>query len=701
MNNQNSNNLQNGYNKISSTKNLIIIFSLIALVIFCLFVIFLISFTLNKNLSQILTQNSSSSSQVIPQNVSFSKFNSEEEFRNYIAKLSSNSYGYSSAVTSNIDSVSKEILSPINSISGGTTSAQAQVNRYSTTNVQVSGIDEADIVKTDGKSLFLTSKNSPVYYYDKVIQPGNSISPIYQANSQTSVLNTLPVDKISEMSKIEKGGQLLVSNSVLVILDSTNYNMGKSVSAYDISDQKNPKKLWSSTFDSAQTYIDSRVIDNKLYIITSKSLYNYSNCVVPLLRTDLQELKINCDQIYYPQNFYNLDSILTVTKFDVNSGKIEQTFTTLAQNSATTIYMSYDNLYLTYQVQPNYLKLLTNFLQSDAKGMFPDTITARLNQLSSYDISESSKFSEAALSIQSYINSLNDDDKKLLQQNLANKMSDFLKNNKRNLLSTKIVKLSNSNLSLLSQGSVPGYLLNQYSLDEYQGNLRIATTVEAQGYNLLGFAGSSSSGGLSMSSSENDVYVLNSNLEKIGQLQSLGLTERIYSSRFINSKLYLVTFRQTDPFYIIDLSNPNSPQKTGELKIPGYSGYLHQLDTNLILGVGIENNQLKLSVFDVSDSQNPKEASKFTTSDYYSESLYNSKAFLYDKEKKVIFVPGSQNSYIFKLEADNQLSLKKVVSGLNFSRAVYVNNNLYLIDAYQGIKVFSEESFELVGQYNK
>lgn len=683
----------------SSPAKLVLITISVFLVIFSLCAVINIATWIGKgisgnlNINPIISFSKNSSSQIIPTNVDVAKFSSEQEFRNYIAKLSPNSSNYSLSPLSTSDS--KEIAAP-STTTGGSTSTQGQVTRYSSTNVQVSGIDEADIVKTDGKSLFLTSQTYQIYY-DRIM-PNAPIDSNYQYqnNLKTSILNTLPTDKIQELAKIETGGQLLLSSNVLIILDPSNYT-NKLISGYDISDQKNPKKLWEVKFDQNQTYIDSRVVGGKLFIITSKSLYNSSNCATPLLTSGARELKINCDQVYYPVNLYNLDSVLTVTKFDVVSGSVENTFTTLAQSSANTVYMSLDNLYLTYQVQPSYLKLLTQFLNSDAKGLLSDSISSRLTELSNYNISENSKLTEAQNAILSYMNSLSQDDRNILQQNLANKFSDFMKNNKRNLLSTKIIKLANANLNLLSQGQVPGYLLNQYSLDEYQGNLRIVTTIDTQ--NSLYYFGSTNTN--NSSSSENDVYILNSNLEKIGQLQGLGLTERIYSARFINSKLYLVTYRQIDPFYIIDLSNPNSPQKTGELKIPGYSGYLHPLDDNHILGVGVENSQLKLSVFDVADSNNPKEVSKFTTSDYYSEALYNAKAFLYDQEKKVIFIPGSQNSYIFKLESDFSLNLKKAVSGLNFSRAVYVNNNLYLIDQNQNVKIFSEDNFELVGQYYK
>ena len=127
-------------------------------------------------------------------------------------------------------------------------------------------------------------------------------------------------------------------------------------------------------------------------------------------------------------------------------------------------------------------------------------------------------------------------------------------------------------------------------MDEYNGYLRLATTVG----NRFGFswfwAGSESA---------NDIYVLDGNLSVVGSVQGLGLSEQIYSARFVGDKGYLVTYQQTDPFYILDLSDPLNPQIKGELKIPGYSSYLHPISGDRMLGMGEENWSVKISLFDV------------------------------------------------------------------------------------------------------
>ena len=211
---------------------------------------------------------------------------------------------------------------------------------------------------------------------------------------------------------------------------------------------------------------------------------------------------------------------------------------------------------------------------------------------------------------------------------------------------------------------------------------------------------------------KNHVYILNGNLDITGKLENLAPTERIYSARFIEDRLYLVTFRNVDPLFVIDLSNTRNPQVLGELKIPGFSNYLHPYDENHIIGIGKDtediagwNNQqvtipagLKLALFDVSDVDNVKEIAKYTIGDRGSDSLalYDHKAFLFDKEKNLLVIPASvretkQNSlepwsygkpvfegaYVFSLDAENGFELKGLVTHLNASEQEKIKSEEY------------------------
>ena len=198
-------------------------------------------------------------------------------------------------------------------------------------------------------------------------------------------------------------------------------------------------------------------------------------------------------------------------------------------------------------------------------------------------------------------------------------------------------------------------------------------------------------GGWSSRDQENDVYVLNSKLGIIGSIKGLGLDERIYSARFVGDKGYLVTFRQIDPFFVLDLNDPTNPEVKGELKIPGYSSYLHPINENEILGMGKEDNKVKISLFDVSSPSNPKEASKYTLDEYWSDILNTHHAFLLDEKHEVFFMPGSKGGYIFSYK--NGLSLKKAVSGFQARRALFIDDYLYIIGNNK-IVVLNENTWE-------
>ncbi|GIH27777.1 hypothetical protein Aph01nite_60870 [Acrocarpospora phusangensis] len=183
----------------------------------------------------------------------------------------------------------------------------------------------------------------------------------------------------------------------------------------------------------------------------------------------------------------------------------------------------------------------------------------------------------------------------------------------------------------VSSGSVPGRLLNQYSLSEHAGHLRIATTLDPQTAN---------------AKSESAVYVLKSDtLAQVGSITGLGKDEQIYSVRFIGDLGYVVTFRQIDPLYALDLRNPAAPKVTGELKITGYSAYLHPAGPGRLIGVGQEattegrQTGTQVSLFDVADPAAPKSLSRFFQEKGGSEAEWDPHAFLYWPEDNLAMMP--------------------------------------------------------------
>ncbi len=193
----------------------------------------------------------------------------------------------------------------------------------------------------------------------------------------------------------------------------------------------------------------------------------------------------------------------------------------------------------------------------------------------------------------------------------------------------------------VASGKVSGRLLNQYSLSEHEGHLRVATTSTA--------ARDASAGSPEAApDTSSAVYVLDADtLVKTGEVGGLGQGERIYSVRFIGPVGYVVTFKQVDPLYTLDLRDPAAPRRTGELKITGYSAYLHPAGDGRLIGVGQEASEqgrtlgTQVSLFDVGDPANPRRLSQMFQKDSGSEAEWDPHAFLYWAKTGMAVIPVS------------------------------------------------------------
>ena len=195
-------------------------------------------------------------------------------------------------------------------------------------------------------------------------------------------------------------------------------------------------------------------------------------------------------------------------------------------------------------------------------------------------------------------------------------------------------KMSNTNVEFKEFAEVEGSIINQFSMDETGGYFRIATTTL-----------------LKNNTTSNNLYVLDARLNKVGEITGIAKGERIYAVRFIGDKAYMVTYEQTDPLFVIDLSKASEPKILGELKIPGFSNYLHPYDENHLIGIGQDTevltngntrtSGLKISLFDVSDTSSPKEVSNLVIkgNSVYTQALYNHKALLFIREKGLLIFP--------------------------------------------------------------
>ncbi len=240
----------------------------------------------------------------------------------------------------------------------------------------------------------------------------------------------------------------------------------------------------------------------------------------------------------------------------------------------------------------------------------------------------------------------------------------------------------------LASGQVKGTLLNQFSMSEYEGHLRVATTTEplfratpmaetagpddavqsddtvqpddavqpddtVQPDDVVQSTIDRSESDPAAAVSESMVSVLSfdeGRLGQVGQVSGLGRNERIYAVRFIGDRGYVVTFRQTDPLYVLDLSDPTAPAVQGELKVAGYSAYLHPVDETLLLGLGQDADEqgrtqgTQLALFDVSDPADPTRLHHFTMPQSSSEAEYDHHAFLYWPRTGLTVIPVQSNA---------------------------------------------------------
>lgn len=617
----------------------------------------------------------------------FEVFMSAEDFKTYLEEnQATNYYGWGGGVIRDFalemaPQAMDEVAMKTESQDG--LGAGSAVERISETNVQVQGIDEPDIVKTDGEYIYF----SPGYnYYWRGVGGGvmaedaKMIAPPYY-QGLTNIIKALPADDLALQSKIEKSGNLLLKDNILAIFES------QVIYGYDISDREAPKEAWKIKLEQNSYLQQARLQGDKLYLLVSDYIAYDIPCPLRPLTSGEETIEIACNTIYHPSVGMPVDVVYTAFEIDIANGQVKDTVSFVAASSNAVLYMSDKAIYATYTYQGDMISFLYNFFNEKAKDLMPSATLDKIKKLSSYDISDQAKITELSVILERWRNSLTDDESLLVENELANRMSDYQKAHKRELEKTGIVKITLNNFQVAAVGNISGRPLNQFALDEYNNYLRIATTVGANQW----FFGIGSS-----SESSNDIYILNNVLRAAGSILDLGLDERIYSARFVADKGYLVTFKQVDPFFVLDLSDPENPKVAGELKIPGYSSYLHPISDDRILGIGKEDNQVKISLFDVSDPENPKEATKYTLNEYWSDILNTHHAFLLDKKHSIFFLPGSNGGYIFSYTND-QLELKKAVSGIAARRAVYINDYLYIISD-SDIVVLNETNWSRVGE---
>lgn len=505
---------------------------------------------------------------------------------------------------------------------------------YSTTNVQVQNVDEADIVKTDGEYIYYVSNNR----VNIIKADGLDVLSEIKINTDTEQFLVselyLKDDKliaIGNFQIIEENDEVKDEYKKSFYYRSNVKNLTKAI-VYDISDKNNPVRLRDVALDG--NYVNSRMVGDNLYFISRNYKYYYDNMpeydILPIVQDSVvsEECKVvECTDIIYFKNT-NDTNFMMVGGFNINED--EEVYVETFFGAGDLVYADEDSLYLTRTIY-------------------------------------------------------NEENKTIIYKFLLN----------------------NSRIMLQASGEVDGSLNNQFSMDEYNGKLRLATTsriiVTPNKFEDVGDGISKVTRG--ETTTVNNLIVLDENLKEIGRIDDLAEGERIYSVRFIGNVGYMVTFKQIDPLFVIDLSDPTNPTVKGELKIPGYSSYLHPYDETHIIGIGyntkdngwggVTNSTMKMSMFDVSDLENPQEVFNVNIgTDYaYSDVIYNHKVLFYKASEDLIGFPVRYNGNdyrddkegfaIFKINLENNEFesygeiMKPNDYRSNVQRIIYIGDVLY------------------------
>ena len=653
---------------------------------------------------------------------SLKKFSSLAEVRSFIGNntVGGGGYGYDTLAGSSMVK-STAVPTSVRETAGNAPTG----SDYSKTNIQVEGVDEADIVKTDGKYIYTIS--------------GNKIL----------IVDAYPPENGRVLSSIEINGsvnQMFVNKDRLVVFGSVNlprepvyagstvmpdrlyypiYDTKEFVRVYDVADRASP--ILKRDLALNGSYFDSRMIGNRVYFIVNNNVWG-NDIVLPMETAKCIGVKGGCSQdIYYIDEPANSYMFTLIGSLNLDDDLAEPTTKTFLLANTEDMFVSLDNIYITHQKLHSTDESLGILVNEVLLPMVPEDVGKKITEAYKSDRKSYEKQADISGILFNYTSSLSREENNKLGAIFTEKISATLA---KRIEKTVVYKISISNgaVNLVAKGEFPGHILNQFSMDEFNGYFRTATTT----------------GDVWDHTSKNHVYVLGDDgkgvLNVVGKVEDLAPGEKIYSARFLGERAYVVTFKKTDPLFVIDLKDPTNPKLLGKLKIPGYSDYLHPYDQNHVIGIGkntIEASEelkkqrdldfawyqgVKLALFDVTDPENPKEMSKFLIGDRGTDSLAlgDHKAFLFNKERGLLVIPvllaeikdkqqpdgfggpqsgdyTFQGAYVFELTLDKGFVLKGRIThvadpesfkksgyyyysaGDAVQRSLYIGNVLYTI----------------------
>ncbi len=600
---------------------------------------------------------------------------------------------------------------------------------FSKTNVQVEGVDEPDMVKTNGRLITVASGNK-VFVVD--VAEKRVLSTLIMRNDHVKGLFLHDDELIIITESLSSPYPLRaeVECRCLVVPPGTT---NTTVYIYNLTEASNPVLLGEVSVTGSM--LNSRITGSNLYLVIN--MY-FNEPAVPLINNNPIPLEslIAVDQ--------NPNSYTIILALDVES--LNYTVYTFITGGGSWLYMSHENLYVAYEKGLNILEVYISVLRAFVKHL-PNGIASNVSKAL-----ESGYVEEALGIVEKYLAEL---DEKARDKMLAEIAEDVNKEVRSEATVFYVFSVNGLEVKLRGSFKVAGMLLDQFSMEEMDGFFITATTNNNYSVKVVyeplvkPFYGGTretqetrikvsecdesgvcvtrelillTSGGTPgipyeytvprlmittyvAGETSNNVFTVDlGSLQIAGSLRGLASGERIYSARLIDDVFFLVTFRQVDPLFAIDMSDPENPRVLGYLKIPGFSEYLHPLPNGRLLGIGLEDSNLKISLFDVTDPTSMKEISTVRLSPAWSMALYDHHAVTVNLNKYLVLIPIS--SYAWTYASDGILALTyrgdvlKVESLLqhdNAVRSLYVGGELFTVSTNR-IKIYDINTLKELGE---
>ncbi len=523
------------------------------------------------------------------------------------------------------------------------TTGTASTSSHATTNTQVDGVDEADVIKNDGKHIYYLTRSSIVITDCSNPSEMKTVATIsFEENTKTPAEMFVYDNKLVVIStkytlyeSYASPTGVAIDDSADSITFSTCYapESATIIEIYDLTDITAPKSVYSVELDG--TYLSSRITDGKLLVVTNYYL-PYYNLAGYDFNEACDEIKANCIPTY-------------------------------SVNGSERVRVDADRINLLSEESPTEY-VVTSLLTLD-----------EMNFTSALDSILGGGYEVYCTQNNLYVAASNYDD--LL------KAAD----GREYFSATTIYKftIGQSGITYKAQNTAGGIMINQLAMDESSGILRVATQGALKDDNWL---------------NESMVFTFSENMEYLGSIGGIAKGETMRSARFLGNTLYFVTFLQTDPLFAIDLTDAKNPQIMGELKIPGFSTYLHPVGDSLLIGTGADGTQTgtngygKISLFDVSDTANLKELDNYSTYEQ-GNFISNHKAFVVIDENTFMlpFLSYEYESELIVFSVEN--GAIKVEERINFisdyydesARGTFIENTVFAVNK-NGIVAYDIEN---------